>query len=323
MTASPMWNPLNSGGFIFDWDGVLADTRLDFSPVREKYFGGKDVPILEEMAKMDEGDRELLSEEIRRLEIDGASLATAVPGGQDLVSLLDDRGIPWSVVSRNCPESIYLAAKTIGFDLPKNTFHRESGHVKPSPEALWMASDAMGVPARSCTVIGDFVYDILGARRAGMRALLVERGPEKWSHWADGHFFRLKELLVSLREGVELVPWEYRSLVQNRGLNWLCSAWEISLEVPSPLAKEDLDLVFKLASLGVGTFIASKEEQPVDIWQEVPWLSSEFLGKPQCAVLEGLLSRRFPMATVQSEGCGVSLELFRSHPELKMEDILR
>lgn len=322
MVGSPMWNPLDSKGFIFDWDGVLADTRLDFYPIREKYFGGRDVAILEEMAHMNEGERESLAEDIRRLEIDGASCATAVPGGKELVSLLDEKNIPWSVVSRNCPESIDLAAKTIDFELPINTFHRESGHVKPSPEALWMASDSMGVPYRSCTVIGDFVYDLLGARRAGMRALLVERGPEKWSHWADGHFFKLTDLLASLREGCGLVPWEYHGLVEKRGVDWLLSAWKVSVAIPSNLSKEDLDLTFTLASLGVGTFISSLEKEPPALWRELPWLSEIYLDRPQCSMVKGLLTDRFKMARVLAQGEGVPLSSFRNDPEGVLEEIL-
>lgn len=322
MSNSPMWNPLDSEGFIFDWDGVLAETRLDFSPIREKYFGGKEVAILEEMKSMDDEEREMLKGDIKRLEMDGASSATAVPGGYELVSLLEERGIPWSVVSRNCPESIYLAARTIGFNLPENTFHRESGHVKPSPEALWMAADAMRVSYGSCTMIGDFIYDLLGARRAGMRAILVERGQEKWSHWADGHFLRLIDLLKSLSEGVEIIPWEYHGLAEKRGLDWLMSAWNISVEMPSPMTKEDLDLAFNLASMGVGSFIAPEEYLSVDLWWKTPSLSVEDLDRPQWVALKRLLCGRYRMVSVFQVGEGIPLNDFRDDPERRLEEVM-
>lgn len=319
---SPMWNPMDSAGFIFDWDGVLAETKLDFSPIREKYFGGKEVAILEEMKFMGDEERDALKEDIKRLEMDGASSAMAVPGGHELVSLLDERSIPWSVVSRNCPDSIYLAAKTIGFSLPKNTFHRDSGHVKPSPEALWMASDAMGVSRGSCTVIGDFVYDLLGARRAGMRSILVERGPEKWSHWADGYFPRLMDFLESLSEGLELIPWEYHRLNDTKGLDWLMSAWDISVKMPSYMSKDDVELAFKLAAMGVGSFVASKEPLSVDLWWKTPWLSAEDLDRPQWIVLRRLLCGRYPMVTISYDGKGVPLEAFRDDPERKLGEVM-
>lgn len=322
MSNSPMWNPLDSGGFIFDWDGVLADTRLDFSSIREKYFGGRDAAILEEMSHMDSEEREKLSNDIKRVEMEGASIATAIPGGTELVSFLNERHIPWSVVSRNCPESIYLSAKTIGFNLPENTFHRESGHIKPSPEALWMAAGVMGIPANSCTMIGDYVYDLLGARRAGMRAILVERGQESWSHWADGHFPKLENFLTSLREGLELVPWEYHGLVDKKGIDWLISAWNLSIEIPTPFEKDDLELVFKLASMGVGNFVASEDTQAVDMWWALPWFSVEDLDRPQWSILKRLLSSRYQRVSVSKKGEGIPLASFREDPEARLEEIL-
>lgn len=45
----PFWHPSAAGGFILDWDGVLAETKLNFAPVREKYFEGRFVPLFEVM----------------------------------------------------------------------------------------------------------------------------------------------------------------------------------------------------------------------------------------------------------------------------------
>ena len=28
---SPFWSPAGASGFILDWDGVIAETRLDFT----------------------------------------------------------------------------------------------------------------------------------------------------------------------------------------------------------------------------------------------------------------------------------------------------
>lgn len=307
---------------IFDWDGVLAHTKLDFSSIRQRYFGGRDAAILEEMALMEQVERERLATEIRMAELQGASEATPVPGGAELVALLNERGIPWSVVSRNCPESIYLAAKTIGFSLPENTFHRESGPVKPSPEALWMASDAMGVRRESCTVVGDFVYDLLGARRAGMRAVLVERGEERWSHWADKAFPRMLDFLEKIREGSAFIPWEYHGLVDRLGIDWLLSVWNIAVSLPSPLTAADMELALKLASLGIGRFKVSEDPQPLDDWWRFSWLSPEFLDRPQVSIVRKVLGSRFPLVEVSTDGEALSLDRFRENPEETVRDLV-
>ena len=43
----PFWHPAAAKGFILDWDGVLADTKMNFQKIRDKYFNGRFVPLLE------------------------------------------------------------------------------------------------------------------------------------------------------------------------------------------------------------------------------------------------------------------------------------
>ena len=43
----PFWHPAFAHAFILDWDGVLAETHLDFSQIRSRYFQGRRVPLLE------------------------------------------------------------------------------------------------------------------------------------------------------------------------------------------------------------------------------------------------------------------------------------
>ena len=52
---------------------------------------------------------------------------------------------------------------------------------KPDPRALHLLSDAWQLPPRGIVMVGDSPqYDILGSHRAGMRAILVERGENFW-----------------------------------------------------------------------------------------------------------------------------------------------
>ena len=50
MIDAPYWAPAQCEGFLLDWDGVIAETKLDFSGLREKYFGGRRAMLLEEGA---------------------------------------------------------------------------------------------------------------------------------------------------------------------------------------------------------------------------------------------------------------------------------
>ena len=53
----------------------------------------------------------------------------------------------------------------------------EHGYLKPHPEIFQAALDQMGVAAADAVMVGDSLpHDILGARQAGLRAILLVRG---------------------------------------------------------------------------------------------------------------------------------------------------
>ena len=85
--APPFWHPAVKGAFILDWDGVLADTKLDFSALRQRYFGGRIVPLIEAAEAFPPPVREEIRDEVRRVEMEGADRAVPVPGAHEFISL--------------------------------------------------------------------------------------------------------------------------------------------------------------------------------------------------------------------------------------------
>ena len=57
---TPLLYPQNFKGVIFDWDGVIAETRLNFQPIRDRFFGGVRVPLLESARKLPKAERDAL-----------------------------------------------------------------------------------------------------------------------------------------------------------------------------------------------------------------------------------------------------------------------
>jgi FMN phosphatase YigB (HAD superfamily) len=52
---------------------------------------------------------------------------------------------------------------------------------KPDPRALRLVSDAWQLPPNEIAMVGDSPqYDILGAHRAGMRAILIDHAENFW-----------------------------------------------------------------------------------------------------------------------------------------------
>ncbi|WP_286954839.1 HAD family hydrolase, partial [Aminobacterium sp. UBA5277] len=293
------------------------------SEIRSKYFQGRPVPLLEGMAMFSEKEKSELWHDIYELEMNGAEQATPVQYAMDFVEWLNQKSIPWVVVSRNCGDSIRLAAKKINFPLPDKVFCRDAGPVKPDPKALWLAAKELNLEAQQCAMVGDYVYDLVGARRAGMRALLVQRPQAEWRHWADAVFPTMKDLLEALQSPLPLIPWEYTSLVEQKGERWLIKAWLLSLQIPDD-APDIGSLCEEAARLGAGSLVISPSVSlsPAQ-WKNWPGLSPVYLGMEQGAVIREVLKKRFPLISIREGTDGVLLSGVPHLVEREMEALLK
>ena len=314
----PFWHPACMDAFILDWDGVLANTRLDFSAIRKKYFGGQIVPLIERAGTLPHPLDEEAKAEIRRVEMEGAARAAPVDGAHDLIAWLEAQGRPWSVVSRNCRDSILLAAERCGIALPPVVISREEGIVKPDPRALILAAERMGIPPRGCVMLGDFIYDILGARRAAMRGILVERDPAEWGHMADAAWPSLRGLVGTLASPSPLVPWEYHALAMERGVEYLEAVnrfqWRIEGGFRQAVGLARLGVVYLLVP--EGTCLEVSEWEDLD-------LPACHIGQPLVEVLHEVLGARWPDAAAIPE-CGAdrSLPIVRVPEGVDLEGFL-
>lgn len=298
MIEAPFWHPAQTAAFLLDWDGVLAETSLDFGPIRDRYFGGRRVPLLEAAGHLPEAERRAFHRDIEALEIEGARQATLVPGADELIRWLNEKDLPWAVVSRNFRGAIEEAASRVGLSLPPVTLSRDSGPVKPDPEALWLASRRLGAEPKDCVFVGDFFYDLVGARRAGMRAVLVQRVETDWLEWADVAYPALTDLVDSLLEPEPLVPWEYRDLVRERGRRWLEKAWSVTV----PLSGDDPSLdrrALEVAALGVGRLMVPEgATMTVSQWRSCSSWEPLWMGQDLLRALRHLLGGRYPFLEV-------------------------
>jgi len=127
-----------------------------------------------------------------------------------------------------------------------------------------------------------------------MRAVLVERGPESWSSWADVALPRVKDLVESLRAPEPLVPWEYASLDPR----WLQGAWALEGRLPeeSPLLGAVME---QSCALGVGTLGVSPEKTlSPGQWRAWRGLPPELMGCPLDEVVRWVCAGRYPLVTV-------------------------
>ncbi|HMK96176.1 MAG TPA: HAD family hydrolase [Acidimicrobiales bacterium] len=91
-----------------------------------------------------------------------------LPGAPELLRLLADVGAPFAIATSGAIEVAYAGLGLL--DLPAGTpvITREMvARAKPDPDLFLAAADKLGVDPRHSFVVGDSVWDLLAAQRAG------------------------------------------------------------------------------------------------------------------------------------------------------------
>jgi HAD superfamily hydrolase (TIGR01509 family) len=159
---------------IFDLDGTLVDSRLDFRAMRMEIGAPDGVGILEYISGLaSEADRQAATAVVHRHELLGARSATWMPGAQSTLKRLHQRRVPLAIVTRNSREAATLTMRRLAMP-PIPLVAREDAPPKPDPSALLSLASQWRMPPGECAFVGDFDYDIEAARRAGMHPVLYD-----------------------------------------------------------------------------------------------------------------------------------------------------
>jgi len=100
-----------------------------------------------------------------------------LPGAKKLLAHLTSRSIPWTVATSSSLERAQHALKLlhVGSKIPVVT-RDDVTHGKPDPDLFLAAADRLDVPIDHCMVVGDSVWDLLAAQRAGTLGIGVLSG---------------------------------------------------------------------------------------------------------------------------------------------------
>ena len=158
---------------IFDLDGTLLHTDLDFDLIRRR-IGIEEGPVLEALEAMSDADRRRAMEILELHEsqaAEDARLNVHVPG---VFTALDKLGIKTALLTRNSSASVNTAIgrHDLHFDF---VCSREdlSGIVKPSPEPVLAICAALQVRPADTLMVGDYLFDLQSANAAGARSVLL------------------------------------------------------------------------------------------------------------------------------------------------------
>jgi HAD superfamily hydrolase (TIGR01509 family) len=185
------------GGILFDMDGVVVQQRLDFPAIKREIFGDNLGFILERIAELPPAERVRADAILERHETTAAAEAEPMDGILPFLQWMDARRLKRGLVTRNSRKSVelVLARLHLRFDA---VVTREDAPPKPAPDPVWLGCRRMDLTPAQVLFVGDFEFDMLAGRRAGVRTALL-RGPVLMaSEHADLTVDSLAELRVTL-----------------------------------------------------------------------------------------------------------------------------
>jgi len=179
-------------GIIFDLDGTLVDSGLNFALIRNDLGIPAGNPILEFLNELPTGDEKTrLLQILRNHELAGADRATLMPGVIELLSELERRKLFTGILTRNSREATDRSLKRLGLEFSQVLTREDCPH-KPDPAGLLSICKSWGISPADVLYFGDFLFDLQAGQNAGMQTVLY--APESlpdYAHLADftiGHF---------------------------------------------------------------------------------------------------------------------------------------
>lgn len=194
---------MDCDGVIFDMDGTLVDSPLDFAAIRADLGLPDHRGILEALAELADEPRDIAHRKLLDHELAAGREATVVPGARTVLDALRRADLPIALLTRNS-RAVFneLAGRFdwLRFDL---VMCREDGAIKPEPDGILRACRTLRLDPQRTACVGDYRYDILAANAAGATSILltVRRGTpdfNDWAHLADHAIDRLDDLLPLL-----------------------------------------------------------------------------------------------------------------------------
>ena len=183
--SSPQARP----AFLFDLDGTLIDSvylhvlawqealenaGIELSNWRIHRRVGMSGGLVVNAFTRETGHR-ASAEEISRLQqlhtqafLRQVAKVRPLPGSRELLATLSKLSVPWAIATSGTREGTRrsLELLEVAPDVPVITRDQVS-HGKPDPDLFLRAAERLSVAITGCVVVGDSVWDLLAARRAG------------------------------------------------------------------------------------------------------------------------------------------------------------
>jgi HAD superfamily hydrolase (TIGR01549 family) len=195
---------------VFAWQRALAESGLAIEGWRIHRRIGMSGGLFPRAVARELG-RELAGAEMEVLrerhgELFGQMLPDPrpLPGALDLLQALQNSGIPFGIATSGQRPEINRSLEILGVGPEVVVECPQAALAKPAAELLVGCQERMRVRREDCCVVGDAVWDLLGARRAGIPSVGLLSGGYGAEELSRAGAFRIYrdplELLESLDE---------------------------------------------------------------------------------------------------------------------------
>jgi HAD superfamily hydrolase (TIGR01509 family) len=185
-------------GHVFAWQRALAEAGLAIEGWKVHRRIGMSGGLFTRAVAREAG-RPLSDEEATRIQDRHGELFRSLlpdrrplPGAIELLRDLRERGVLYGIATSGRHPEIDLSLEALG--VPAGTVVIDRGDVlraKPEPDLFLRCQEELGVTAKDCYVIGDAVWDLLAARRAGMLSVGLLSGGYGWDELTSAGAFRV------------------------------------------------------------------------------------------------------------------------------------
>ncbi len=159
-------------GIIFDLDGTLVDSGLDFEQMRREMGLPAGMPILEGIKGLPEPEVKRSRRILHEHEWAGCERATLLPGVAELLSSLRKGDLRIGIVTRNSRDVSLATLSRLGVTFDE-LLTRDDGPIKPDPWPVAEICRRWNMPPAQVVMIGDFRFDVESGRAAGTRTVLL------------------------------------------------------------------------------------------------------------------------------------------------------
>jgi HAD superfamily hydrolase (TIGR01509 family) len=180
-------------GIVFDLDGTLVDSRLDFPRMRADIGVPAEDGILEyieTLASVEEKHR--ANEILRRHELAGAHAATVIDGVTEFLDILEQRSLKTGVFTRNDKTPTELVIDRFFKGRFSAVITRDDAPAKPDPTGLLKICEQWACHPSEVAYVGDYLFDLDAGIAAGMKTILYI-SDEPWPSYTEKADFVIRK----------------------------------------------------------------------------------------------------------------------------------